>query len=215
MDLNKINLQELDIKEYGVWPKPIRIAIIVCLALFVSYLAHQFFVAPVHANINKARKNKNLLKNEFKKKYNLAVNLDKYKSQMDEVHRMYEAVSSQIPQSEKLPELLDAISAKAKQANLSFDLIKPGEKIEKNKFYLELPIKLRVIGTYHGFGWFCAELTKLQRIVTLHDFEITKVVNSKNYSESTVNSSDGKSQFKLIFELTAKTYWLKGDIPDG
>lgn len=58
------------------------------------------------------------------------------------------------------------------------------------EFYAELPINIRVIGSYHEFGTFVSGVAALPRIVTLHNIKITRVPGSE----------------LLAMNLTAKTY---------
>ena len=43
----------------------------------------------------------------------------------------------------------------------------------KKDFYIELPINIRVQGSYHQMGQFVSGIAGLSRIVTLHDYSIT------------------------------------------
>ena len=54
----------------------------------------------------------------------------------------------------------------------SSSLFQPQPEVPKD-FYAELPIKIRVVGTYHEFGEFVSGLAALPRIVTIHDVQIT------------------------------------------
>jgi len=56
------------------------------------------------------------------------------------------------------------------------------------EFYAELPISVRVTGTYHDMGAFASDVAQLPRIVTLNDIGI---VNDKG---------------TLTMEATAKTF---------
>ena len=62
----------------------------------------------------------------------------------------------------------------------------------KKDFYAELPIKIRLTGSYHQLGEFVSGIAALPRIVTLHDIDIKP------------DSKDAYDQLSL--ELTAKTY---------
>ena len=59
-------------------------------------------------------------------------------------------------------------------------------------FYAELPIKIRLIGSYHELARFVSDVAALPRIVTLHDIDIS------------VENEDAGND--LSMELTAKTY---------
>ena len=101
-----------------------------------------------------------------------------------------------------MPNLLVDISQTGLAAGLEEKLFQPqGE--QKRDFYAELPIKIRLSGSYHQFGEFVSGIAALPRIVTLHDIEI---------------KPEGKDAYdQLSLELTAKTYRYldEGEIAAG
>ena len=54
----------------------------------------------------------------------------------------------------------------------SSNLFKPGGEVAKD-FYAELPITIKVTGSYHDFGAFTGDIAKLPRIVTLNDIDVS------------------------------------------
>src|SRR5690606_14300164 len=71
-------------------------------------------------------------------------------------------------------------------------LFQPGPQVNKD-FYAELPIKMRLTGSYHSIGAFVSGIAALPRIVTLHDVEITPAGRDAGLDE-------------LQLDVTAKTY---------
>ena len=71
-----------------------------------------------------------------------------------------------------MPNLLVDISQTGLAAALQEKLFQPGQELKKD-FYAELPIKIRLTGSYHEFGQFVSGIAALPRIVTLHDIQIT------------------------------------------
>ncbi|MCW8883858.1 MAG: type 4a pilus biogenesis protein PilO, partial [Motiliproteus sp.] len=67
---------------------------------------------------------------------------------------------------------------------------------KKVQFYIELPINIKVKGSYHQLGEFVSGVAALPRIVTLHDFGITPVTTegdlSMNISARTYRYDDTK-----------------------
>ena len=51
-------------------------------------------------------------------------------------------------------------------------LFRPAPSETAREFYSELPITLKVVGTYHDMGAFAADVGQLPRIVTLNDVSI-------------------------------------------
>jgi type IV pilus assembly protein PilO len=75
---------------------------------------------------------------------------------------------------------------------LDFELFKPNQEVV-SEFYAEMPIAIKVIGTYHDLGAFATEISKLSRIVTINDVSISPA------------NKDAKDS-KLAMEAIAKTY---------
>jgi type IV pilus assembly protein PilO len=55
---------------------------------------------------------------------------------------------------------------------LQFELFRPAATESAREFYSELPITVKVNGTYHDMGAFAADVGQLPRIVTLNDISI-------------------------------------------
>jgi type IV pilus assembly protein PilO len=133
------------------------------------------------------------LRTQFENKQQRAANLDAYKQQLGEMERSFGAMLRQLPGKTEVPNLLVDISQTGLAAGLSEKLFQPGPE-KSNGFYAELPIKIRLVGSYHQFGAFVSGIAALPRIVTLGDIQITPL-DAKN---------SGFDQLQLA--LTAKTY---------
>ena len=131
------------------------------------------------------------LRQEFKDKHAKAVNLELYKQQLKDIERSFGALLRQLPGQTEVPSLLVDISQTGLAAGLEEKLFQPQPEQRKD-FYAELPIKIRLTGSYHQFGEFVSGIAALPRIVTLHDIDI-KPDNKDAYDQ-------------LSLELTAKTY---------
>jgi type IV pilus assembly protein PilO len=78
-------------------------------------------------------------------------------------------------------------------AGLQEKLFQPAGEQGKG-FYAELPIRIRLVGSYHEFGTFVSGIAALPRIVTLHDIQITPA------------SDKAGGYDNLVMDVTAKTY---------
>ena len=86
------------------------------------------------------------------------------------------------------------ISQTGLAAGLQEKLFQPAGETNKG-FYAELPIKIRLVGSYHEFGTFVSGIAALPRIVTLHDIQITPAGDNKTGGYD-----------NLTMDVTAKTY---------
>ena len=98
----------------------------------------------------------------------------------------------QLPSKTEVPNLLVDISQTGLSAALQQKLFQPGEEIKRD-FYAELPITIKLTGSYHEFGEFVSGIAALPRIVTLSDIQIIPADKSTGYDQ-------------LELDLTAKTY---------
>ena len=188
-------LRTLDPRDVGRWPLPVRgffifLIFIVCAA-FCWYMWVWDDYRPV---LQKAEADELDLKKQFEDKQQRAANLDAYKAQLGEMERSFGAMLRQLPGKTEVPNLLVDISQTGLAAGLQEKLFQPAGEQGKG-FYAELPIKIRLVGSYHEFGTFVSGIAALPRIVTLHDIQITPMAPDK------VGGYDN-----LTMDVTAKTY---------
>lgn len=192
MNLADLNNLDLDPNNIGSWPVAARAIVVALLCTAILFAGYYFDTSDQLLELDKAGAKENTLKQEFETKQAKAANLDAYKEQMQEMKRSFGALLQQLPGKTEVAALLVDISRVGIISGLEFELFKPEAEAPK-EFYAELPIKIRVKGTYHQFGNFVSGTAALSRIVTLHDIAIS---NSKK--------KDGDGRMTMV--ATAKTY---------
>lgn len=186
-------LRTLDPKDPGRWPAPIRAFFIVLIFVVCTAFAWYLLVwnedRPV---LQKAEADEVDLRSQFESKQQRAANLDAYKAQLAEMERNFGTMLRQLPGKTEVPNLLVDISQTGLAAGLQEKLFQPGAE-KSNGFYAELPIKIKLVGSYHQFGAFVSGIAALPRIVTLDDIQISPADAKGNYDN-------------LVMDVTAKTY---------
>lgn len=185
-----MNLNELDLTNVARWPATAQAAVILLLMACVIFLGYWFHTKDQLLVLEDAEKKEQDLKVIFEKKAKQAVNLEAYEKQLEEMRESFGAMLRQLPNETEVADLLVDVSQTGLASGLEFELFKPGNE-NPREFYAELPINIRVIGTYHEFGDFVSGVAALPRIVTLHNISI-KRASSKDST--------------LAMDLTAKTY---------
>jgi type IV pilus assembly protein PilO len=191
--MNLDDLNNLDPKEIGIWPWPVKIVIILLLCAGLSYAGWHFHLEEQMQNLKKEQQQEQELRNEFASKQVKAINLERYKQQLADLKESLGTMLLQLPNKTEVPALLVDVSQTGLAAGLEFKRFQPaGEK--KLEFYAELPINIEVVGNYHQFGDFVSGLASLPRIVTIHNIEIKPA-----------GGKDAKGQ-QLNLKAVAKTY---------
>jgi type IV pilus assembly protein PilO len=187
-------LRTLDPRDIGRWPAAVRYAFVGFAFMVLVAFGWWFFVwnddRPL---LLKEEQNEQDLRAQFETKQQRAANLEAYKSQLAEMERSFGAMLRQLPGKTEVPNLLVDISQTGLGAGLQEKLFQPSGE-QSRGFYAELPIRIRLVGSYHEFGTFVSGIAALPRIVTLHDIQIAPA------------SDKAGSYDNLIMDVTAKTY---------
>ncbi len=189
--MNMQDLNELDLSNIGMWPAPIKAVLILILCVGIGAGYYKMHTEDQLVGLEKQQKSEQKLRKTFEKKQAKAVNLERFKAQLEEMKQSFGTMLRQLPNKTEVAELLVDVSQTGLATGLEFELFDPqGEK--RKEFYAELPIKIKVKGTYHQFGAFISGLASLPRIVTIHNISI--------------KPQGKKTDGMLVMEATAKTY---------
>ena len=186
-------LKTLDPKDPGRWPLLFRgLAILV---LFLVLAAVFIYFVPIQnqaPELERAQREEQDLLRTFDERQRKAANFEAYKAQLKEMERSFGAMLRQLPGRTEVPSLLVDISQTGLAAGLQEKLFQPAAEVRRD-FYAELPIRIRLTGSYHQFGSFVSGIAALPRIVTLHDITISPEAKDSGYDQ-------------LTLDVTAKTY---------
>lgn len=178
----------LDPNDPGQWPLLPRVVTLVVILVAIVVGGWWFDWSDQLALLDTKQREEASLKDDWLAKKRQAVNLPEYRRQLSEIDRQFGALLKQLPNRSEIESLLADINQAGLGRGLLFDLFKPGSEGMKD-FYAELPIAVRVTGSYHDLGEFVGDVAQMPRIVTLNDIAIESI-------------KDGS----LKFDATAVTY---------
>jgi type IV pilus assembly protein PilO len=167
--------KNLNPRDPGAWPPVPQAALLISLLVGIIFLG--YFLDWQE------------LKDEYVAKQHQAINLDLYRQQLREIDSSFGALLKQLPNRSQMDALLVDINQAGLGRGLQFDLFRPAPAEIKREFYAELPVTLKLNGTYHDMGQFASDIGQLSRIVTLNDIALTA-------------GKDGV----LVMDATAKTF---------
>ena len=147
-----------------------------CVAVCVAVIAGLWFAwlktSDEELIAEKAREEQ--LREDYRKKLVQAVNLDALRKQLEQVQQYVTQLEKQLPSKAEMDALLSDINQAGLGRSLQFELFRPGQ-VSVKEYYAELPIAVRVTGTYHDIGLFAADIANLSRIVTLNNLTLTPI----------------------------------------
>jgi type IV pilus assembly protein PilO len=174
--MNEFDINDLDLNNAGIWPGPVKA--IVALIVFGLILGggYWFFIKDQYVALERVQKEEQELRERYENKAYQVANLEVFKSQMVEMEETFGALIRQLPSETEVPGLLEDITNTALGNGLDLQQIQLQGEVQRD-FYAELPINIRVVGSYHELASFVSSVAGLPRIVTLHDLKITPVGN--------------------------------------
>ncbi|MFO7530569.1 MAG: type 4a pilus biogenesis protein PilO [Marinobacter sp.] len=170
-NLNEFDVNDLDLNNAGIWPTPVKIIVALIVFGLIVGGGYWFFVKDQYAQLERVQKTEQELRKKYEEKAYQVANLDVFKAQMAEMEETFGALVRQLPSETEVPGLLEDITNTALGSGLSLQEIKLQPEQQRD-FYAELPINIRVSGTYHELASFVSSVASLPRIVTLHDLTI-------------------------------------------
>lgn len=198
MTLDDFN--HIDLKNAGSLPSTVKAVLLAMLFLLILILGYYLLWRPAWASLDEAKAKEQQLRAVFTTKKSLAINLLRYQQQMADIEKSFGAMLKQLPDRSQMDGLLTDINQAGLGRGLEFELFKPGQETQA-EFYAQMPISIKVQGTYHELGAFATDISKLSRIVTLNDLVIS---NPNKVASKEVKSKT--ADVVLVMEAVAKTY---------
>ncbi len=149
------------------------------VVLILIYVANIFlFLAPIEDEQATVKSKISNLESDLEKKRKVIAELSIYKRRKEKLEQELSRAIKLLPEKSEIDGLLQRLSALARKAGLFITSFVP--KPEKTSgFYSTIPIKLNLEGTYVELVSFFDSVQKLNRIVSVGDFNFNLVKTGK------------------------------------
>jgi type IV pilus assembly protein PilO len=165
------DLKHTNWRDPGTWSLAPKLLVVVVILAAIPIAGYLFDTQSQLEDLEKGQKQEVTLKEDYLNKKKQAINLDLHKQQLKEIIESFGALLKQLPDKSQMDALLVDINQAGLGRGLQFEQFKPGAEVIRESF-AELPIEVRVTGTYHDMGAFASDVGQLSRIVTLNDVQI-------------------------------------------
>ena len=191
IDFNQIadDFKHTNWKDPGTWTFAPKILVLIAILILIPVAGYFGVWQGQIEELERGKQQENTLKKDYLAKKTQAVNLDLHKQQLREIDTQFGALLKQLPNKSQMDALLVDINQAGLSRGLQFELFKPAASEAVREFYSELPIQVKVVGTYHDMGAFAADVGQLPRIVTLNNVSI-----------------DAGKDGNLTMDVTARTF---------
>ena len=153
------------------WPAVPRYILLTLLALSVVAVLWFTYLNSFEDELVTEQTKETELRDAYQKRLIKAVNLDALKKQREQIQQYVTQLEKQLPSKAEMAALLSDVNQAGLGRSLQFDLFRPGQIVVR-PYYAELPIAVRVTGSFHDIGAFASDVANLSRIVTLNNIAI-------------------------------------------
>ena len=182
--------RNLDPNDPSVWPALPKALLYTVVAIAVAAVVWFVMLKDYETELETERATEVTLREDYTRKMLKAVSLEGLKKQREQVQQYVTQLEKQLPSKAEMAALLSDINQAGLGRSLQFEVVRPGAMVAK-EYYAELPITLKVTGSYHDIGSFASDVAFLSRIVTLNNLSIAPA---------------GKDGDVLTMDATARTF---------
>lgn len=162
----------LNPRDPGSWPASIKAGALATLLMAIIAIGIVLDWQGQWETLDRAKIEETELKETYLAKRRNAANLDILRQQLQDIEQSLGTLLKQLPSKSEMDALLIDINQAGLGRGLQFELFRPAVSETMTEFYAELPITVRVTGSYHDIGAFASDIAQLPRIVTLNNISV-------------------------------------------
>ncbi|MCK5807528.1 type 4a pilus biogenesis protein PilO [bacterium] len=186
-----------------------RFAIVAILAVAIVALYVMAVYMPFRANMMKMKDEYSRRSTEFTKMVVLARDRAQFMEEVESLDRELKVAMSILPDKKEIPSLLKRISEEAEKFGLEVNFFQPKGEMRKG-FYAEVPVDIKLKGTFHEVLSFFDSINKLSRIVNVSNIKMAskpqKSAKKKKGVSNGVFSAFQPNKTELDVSFRATTY---------
>ncbi|MBA2655594.1 MAG: type 4a pilus biogenesis protein PilO [Tatlockia sp.] len=175
--MRKINLSQLNWRDFHYWPRPIKFTLIFFsgfLVLIINYcLVFNSLTLQYKNHLNEEIEQKK----QFEKIHQ-AANLKAYQNQLEKVKKIYQRKIKKFVKENERSAFLNKIANAGVSSGLIIDFFAPDleeNNLKQKKFFF----KMEVIGDYHHLVSFLTKIFSFKKLIVLTKFELLKEERTK------------------------------------
>jgi type IV pilus assembly protein PilO len=151
-----------------------------------------FFIQPEYERNVQLSNQHITLQSQYNEKKKIADNLEAYQQAFDILEKKLAKSLNELPKEKEIPSLLTNVANLAKDRGLEVSLFKPLPEVLKD-FYAEVPVELKLFGTYHDTAIFFEAVANMDRIVNITNVDLKKINSA---SEDKSGGQDARLEIK-------------------
>ena len=147
-------------------PASRKVLILALMLVAIFGLYFYFIYIPKSEVLDKKVSEMGRLETQVRELRIIAANMKRFQAEAAKLREELKLAMAQLPTSKEIPSLLANVSNLGKDSGLEFLLFRPVPEVTR-EFYAEIPVEIRVKGTYSNVAIFFGKVGKMSRIVNI------------------------------------------------
>lgn len=160
-----------------------RVALGVIFVTLVAVIYWQFFLRSEWAVRSEVQAELAQLRAKVEQTRQIASQKAPLEQEVKALEALLQQTILKLPAEKEIPSLLKRVAGLGWETDLDVAMFKPGSPVAK-EFYTEVPVQLKVLGTYHNLGTLFERLGRLERIVNVADLTIRPAAKGQKAGDS-------------------------------
>jgi type IV pilus assembly protein PilO len=159
----------------SIQEKPLRtkIAILAGIVIVLSGVYWYFVWSPKAKELKAAKGNLERLQRKLDEYESIARELPEFELEFKRLNREFEIASLKLPQEKEIPALIDGVYSQVSASGLEPINFVPNKEVTKD-IYSEIPVQMKVAGSYAQLANFFERISSLPRIVNVRGLSLKR-----------------------------------------
>lgn len=175
----------------------VKLVILLVIILFICGVYWYFFWSPKSDELTNARNELQKERTKLNEYENIARELPRFEQEFNKLDREFKEAASKLPEEKEIPSLIDSVYAAVSASGLESNTFAPKPEVKKD-IYAEIPIDMKVYGSYYDLAGFFDRVSKLPRIVNIRDLNLTQEKRKSRGDKIILDASFTAVTFRLL-----------------
>jgi type IV pilus assembly protein PilO len=175
----------------------VKLGILLAIILIICGVYWHFFWSPKSDELTMARDELQKERTKLNEYENIAKELPRFEQEFNKLDREFKEAASKLPEEKEIPNLIDSVYAAVSASGLESNTFAPKPEVKKD-IYAEIPIDMKVYGSYYDLANFFDRVSKLPRIVNIRDLNLSQEKNRSTGDRIILDASFTAVTFRLL-----------------
>lgn len=169
-------------------PLRIRLGMLIAILVVISGAYWYFWWSPKSEELATAKAELQREEKKLNEYQAIARELPRFEQEFNKLNKEFEESARKLPEEKEIPSLIDSIYKEISGSGLESNTFAPKGEVKKD-IYAEIPIEMKVYGSYYDLANFFDRISRLPRIVNVRDLNLSRE-QKKEGGDSTLLDAD-------------------------